>query len=521
MTKRESRSLNTIRNSIASIIYNVFNIILSFILQSYFIKILGVEYNGIKSLFLNILSMLSIIELGFGSAIIYNLYSPIQNKDNERVKQLLGFYKLIYNIISLIILLIGLCLMPFLDALVGENSIQDNIYIIYILYLLNTVSSYLLTYKRSVLYANQHNYIINIFDTIFLIIRTIIQILILKFIGNIYIFIIIQILSTLFENICISIFVNKKYSYLVTKKHTNNIDEDTKKDIFKKVKGLLFHKIGSFIVTGTDNILISTAPNLGIVYVGLYSNYNMIIYNVSLILNNIMNSATSSIGNLLSVEKEYEKKIIQTYNSITLVNSWMYCLCGSIMLAIIEPFISIWLGKEFLLPNTVLIVLIINFYINGMKKTSDIFKTAAGIFYEDRFVPIIESIFNIAFSLIFLKFCGLSGIFLGTICSSFVLLFYSYPKYMYSKIIDKSISKYFYLILKHTCISFFSFFIVYIICKFVTIRNIYLLLIAKFLISFLVPNIIYFAFMFKSDDFKYLIKILLDVLKKRKEKVSI
>lgn len=521
--KDESRTVNSIKNSFVSILYNCLNILIAFIAQSIFIKTLGSEYNGIKSLFLNLLSMLSVVELGFGVAVVYNLYKPVANKDYESIKAIMKFYRKIYRIIAIIIFALGLILLPFIPTIVGKTNVDSNLYLIFLLFLVNSCCTYLFSYKRSILYASQKNFIINLFDLLFNFIKNALQILILIIFKNFYIYLLVQIAVTMINNMCISIFVNKKFTYLKKVDKNLTLDKSIKDEIINKVKGLLFHKIGGFFVAGTDNILISMSKNLGVIYVGYYSNYNMIISNVALVFSTMISSITASVGNLL-VEKsnDYQRKL-QTYRSVFLINSWLYCFGATSIYILAQDFIEIWLGKEYVLPQFVLLILAINFYINGTKIASNTFKEAAGIFYEDRFMPIIESIVNIFASLLFMHFFGLAGVFMGTITSSIVLLFVSYPIYMYKKVfLDKAIN-YFKLYFKYFIISTIVFVITLFISNLVRFENIFLDIFIKMLICLIVSNLIYFVCVFKDKNYRYaydnfIIKTIKRFFSKRKSK---
>lgn len=505
--EEKNRTYNSIRNSFVSIFYNCFNILIAFFAQSVFIKTLGAEYNGIKSLFLNLLSMLSVVELGFGVAIVYNLYKPISEKNYGEISAIMKFYKKVYNGIALIIFILGLLLMPFISLLVGKTVIHDSIHIIFVLYLLNSCFSYLLSYKRSILYADQKNYIINLIDLVFNFIKNLIQIIILLLTKNIYLYLIIQIITTILNNIMISHYVNKKYTYLNDSKYDSEINEETKNEIKTKVKGLLFHKIGGFFVTGTDNILITLSKNLGVVYVGYYANYNMIIANVAIVFTTMISSITASVGNLLVENRKNKEKTIQTYKSLYFINAWIYCFGAISIFVLAEDFIKIWIGADYLLPNFVLLILVINFYVNGLKATSNTFKEAAGIFYEDRFIPIIESIVNIIFSLIFMHFFGLAGVFMGTITSSMVLLLISYPIFVYKKVLNDNIKNYFKLMIYHIIVFIIIFLITVNISSYIVFDSLLYNLVLKGTICLLVPNILYVIINIRNKDFKYIIKL--------------
>lgn len=504
------RTLNSAKNTIVSITMSVVTILIGLITQKIFIKILGTEYLGLNGLFNNVLSMLSIAELGIGAAIVYSLYEPIAKKDKEKIKSLLKFYKISYRAIAFIVLIIGIIVIPFLPIIVGENNIKENINLIYILFLTDTVISYLLTYKRSILQSNEKAYVINIIHILYLIFMNTSQIILLIITKNYILYLTIKILFRMLENIVITIVANRMYPF-ITEKNIKNIDRNLKKDIFKKVKGLLFHKIGGFVVSGTDNIIISAF--LGVATVGLYTNYFTIINAVGSLFSQIFTSLVASVGNLLT-EKNIEKNYI-IYKDMLFINVWMYSFSSIALLCLIEPFIKIWIGGEYLLEYGVLITLCINFYWQGMRKTISVFKDAAGIFHEDRFMPIYESIINILASLILLKFFGLKGVFIGTILSTLFLFIYAFPKYIYKPIFKKDILDF--------CKDYLKYFLITVIIALITVLltnslkfdNNFVQLIINGIIVLIVPNCIMFILFRKKEEFKYVERILFSFLKNK------
>lgn len=507
------RSQNSIKNTIVSMIMSIITILIGLITQKIFIKILGTEYLGINGLFTNILSMLAIAELGIGSAIIYSLYKPIAENDKEKIKSLIEFYKKSYRIIALIVTIIGICVIPFLGKIVGETNIQENITFLYILFLFDTVASYLLTYKRSILYASQKTYIINIVHILYLILMNTLQIAILILTKNYIAYLSIKIIFRILENVVITIIANKMYPY-IKEKNVAKIDKETQQSIIKKVKGLIFHKVGSFIVLGSDNIIISTF--LGVATVGLYSNYNTILQAVNNLFSQVFSSITASVGNLL-VEKEQEKSY-KIYKNMLFINSWMYSFSAIAILCLMEPFIRIWIGGQYLLSYGVLVILSINFYVQGMRKTSNTFKEAAGIFHEDRFVPIIESIINIMASIIFLKIFGLAGVFLGTVTSSLVLFLYSYPIYVYKKLFKRSYFQFLKEHLKYLAVSILCAVITTFIIRNIAIDNNFMQLIANGIIVIIVPNLIQYIIFRKREEFAYVKNMIIKMKEKGKAK---
>ena len=508
---KSSRTKNSIRNSFASTMLYIITILMGFVSQAVFIRKLGAEYNGIRGLFSNILSMVSIAELGFGSAIVYHLYKPMAQQNKQEIRTLVKYYKNVYHIIAGIIFIIGMLLLPMIPTIVGEVSIPENIKLLFFLYLLSIVVSYLLTYKRSVLYADQKHYITNTVSGIFVILRSLVQIAIVIFTKNFVLYLINQIIFALLENVVINMIVNKNYDYIKNLSEANPLSKELKKDITVKVKGLLFHKIAGVIVLGTDNIIISMTKSLGIVTVGMYSNYNMIIGQVKNLFANMISSLTASIGNLL-IEKD-KAKARTIYQSILLVNSWIFCFCAISIYCMIQPFIKLWIGSEYLFDHFVLVVLLVNLYIQGMRQTTMAFKDAAGVFYEDRFVPLIEAVINLVSSLMLVQVFGLAGIFMGTIISNLFLYVYSYPKYVYKLVLEGTYREFFKLHILHAILTFIICLITAYFSSLITVSNQWLQLLLNGILCLTVPNILYLAFALKMPEFEFYKNKLSNILK--------
>jgi len=503
------RSSNSLKNAVIAVIMNIFTIVMGFVSQKIFVITLGKEYLGLNGLFSNVLSILAVVELGFGSAIIYHLYKPVAQNDRKMIKVLMKFYQKIYRIIAFIIFILGLVVMPFLKNIIGEISIKESIYVLFFLALIDIVVSYLLTYKRSILYANQKNYVTNIVHIGYIVFMNIFEIILLLLTHNYFIYLLTKIIFRFLENVIISILANKMYPFIL-EKNEDELDDEVKKDIFQKVKGLLFHKIGGSLVLGTDNIIISKF--IGVVSVGLYSNYNLIINAVSTLFSQIFTSITSVVGNLL-IEND-SKKSYNIFSKMLFLNSWMYSWAGTCILCLMQPFISLWMGKDYLLPYSVLIVLVINFYIQGMKKTSNTFKEAAGIFYEDRFVPLIESAVNIIVSIILAKKFGLIGVFIGTFLSSMVLFLYSYPIFVYKRLFKRKYTDFLKEHIFYLIISIFVMFITVFVVSKIHIENIVINLLINLIVCMILPNFINLIIFGRRNEFKYYI----NMTKKTKEK---
>ena len=493
----------SVKNFILQFITNITSVIFLFVSQTLFIKLLGVEYNGLNGLFTNILTILNLFELGIGSSITYNLYKYVKNNDEENIKSIMLFYRKAYNYISLLVFFIGLLFIPFLKFIVNDVTVDINIIFVYLLFVITTVSSYLFSYKRSIIVATQKNYIINIIEIIYIIVLNTVQILILWFTKNYYLYLIIKIVCILIENMIINIKAGKMYPYLLDK-NVKEIDPKIKESIMSRVKALVVHKTSGAVTNGTDNILISAF--LGITTTGLYTSYNYIITSVKKLFGNIIQATTSSIGDLL-VENNYDKNY-EAFKKIRFLNFWIAIFTSTSLLLITQPFVRLWLGKKYLLDISILVVLVVNYFQAMMRSTYATFKDAAGIWIEDKYIPVLQLSINLILSIILLKLCGLKGVFIGTILSSLVLWLYSYPKFVYKNLFNRSIKFYVKDFIIHLLIFVFIIGISLLISMYN--KNIFI----SIGVSILVPNIILFFIYYRSDEFKYYINLIKKAIKK-------
>lgn len=503
------RTKNSIYNSISSLISSSTAMIIGFVAQALFIRLLGIEYLGLNGLFTNVLTMLSLFELGVGNAIVYHLYKPIADGNETEVKVLMNFYKKAYNFIAFTVLVIGLIIVPFIPNIVGKVSVDINIYAVYLLFLISTISTYLVAYKRSLIYANQKNYLINFIHTAYLVIMNSIQLTLVFLTKNYYLYLGSKVFCQVAENIVISIICNKLYPF-IKEKNTNKIDKKTEKDIFNKVKALLFHKVGAVLVNGTDNIIISKF--LGVYTVGLYANYEMITKSCTNMFGQIISSTTASVGNLLTTGDT--KKSFEIFKKIRFINFWVSAFTATCIFVIAQPFIKLWVGKECLLSIIILGVIVFNYFQKMQRSSYSTFKDSAGIWEEDKFVPLIEAVINIVVSIVMVKLIGLAGVFIGTIVSGLSLWCYSYPRFVYKKLFNRSYLDYAKETLGYILLFVSIAALTFYISSFIVLNNELLQVVVNTSLCLVIPNIIIILLFRKSDEFKYMIDIFKKMFKK-------
>ena len=471
-----------------------------FLVRTVFIYCLNTDYLGASGLFTNIISLLSFAELGIGTAIIYNMYKPVSEGDNEKIKSLLQLYKNAYNLIALVVLVIGVALVPFLDFIVGETpQIKENIVIIYLLFVINVSASYLYAYKKSIIIAYQKQSIINYIDSVFYFAKSCLEIAVLLLTHNYIIYLIIIVISTVIENIVIYIKADRLFPYLTSGK-AKELDKNEKNFIFSNIKSLATYQFGSVILNGTDNIIISAMINL--TTVGLVSNYTLVITSIKGILINGLNNLTASIGNLnISEDKKKKKSVL---NQLTFLYFILYSIIGVGVINCLNPLINIWLGQNFLLNDSITIALVISFFIEGIRQPCFMFRTTLGMFQKSKITPYIGAITNVVLSILLCKYIGLVGIFVATSIAQIFSYVIIDPYLIYKYEFHSNVVEYYFKL-----IVYFSIFILQVICSYTVCNLIHLrgmkLLFANGIISVIIASGIIILFFSKSSEMKSLV----------------
>ena len=507
---QDSRTNNSVKNVKAGLVFQIINKIMGFIVKTIFIKELGNEYLGINGLFTNVLTILSFAELGIGTTIIYSMYKPVALNDTNKIKSLMKLYKDIYRKIGLLILIIGIIFIPFLNILLKNRvTIGNNLIIIYILFLTETVSSYFFTYKKSIIFAHQKQRIIDNIDSITYFVRSILEILFLITTKNYILYLIIKIIIVLIENIYISNKANKMYPYLKDY-NIDKLDINEKKDIFRNIKYLIIYRLGFLAICSTDNIIISFIIN--VTTVGILSNYVLITDSIRSILYSLINSITGSIGNLNATES-IEKQEDMFFN-ITYIYYIIYSICCILFIVIVNSFIKIWLGSSYLFDMYVVLLLGINIFIEGIKTPSYIFRTTLGIFDKCKIIPFIGALSNILLSIILGKLIGIKGIFLATSIS--MILSYSwidiYVIYKYS--FKLSMREYIIKYIKYYIVFIINILLVFICINIINISNSIIDIIVKIIISIIITILLDIVMFRKYNEKKFLIDKIIILINK-------
>ena len=415
----DGRLKNSIRNTVFGIACRLITIFFPFVIRTVIIKKIGMDYAGLNGLFSSVLMMLSISELGFGSALVYSMYKPIAEADDKKVCALLNFYKKVYRIVGCVILGLGLVILPFVRSFInGEVPADINVYVLYLVFLLNTVIGYFaFAYKSALLTASQRVDIssrITIFVNLSMYAA---QLTVLCLLKNYMAYVILSPVFTVITNLVVSFVVDKMYPQY---KCRGSIEKSELKEIYKNVFALIGEKVGATVLLSTDTIVISAA--LGLTAVACYNNYYMIISAVRSLVMVIFDSIRPSVGNSMvteSLEKNY-----RDFNKISSLFVWISGFCSISMMCLFQPFMRIWVGEEYLLSTATVIMFGVYFFGWKMLDVLVLYRDAAGMWWYGKSRPYVVSILNILGDILLVHFFGLDGVVFATLFTSVCM---SYP----------------------------------------------------------------------------------------------
>lgn len=408
--RNRSRTEYSILNIFTGVGGYFLNTILGFACRMVFVQCLAADYLGVNGLFTNILTMLSLVELGVGNAIVFALYKPLAENNEEKIASLMKVYGTAYRVIGILISVVGLALMPFIDLIIQEQpNISESIYLLYALNLFNTASSYFFSYRSSLLIAAQRNYIVGGINYAVTIIQSVLQMVFLLQYRNYLGYLLIQTAGTFAYNVIVSWVATKQFPF-IRRKDVKPLPKDEKRVLFSNIRDLMIYKVSSLLVNSTDNILITFFS--GLATTGIASNYTLLVTTLNSLLGQVFNGLTASIGNhnaSESVEKRY-----QMFSFLNMMNFWIFGWAGLGILFCSSDLVQLCFGEEYVLSIEIPFVMALNFFTVGMMNAVWTYKHTLGLFHYGRFIQIFTGILNIVFSVLLGTRWGLFGILFAT-----------------------------------------------------------------------------------------------------------
>lgn len=498
----ESRTKKATRNIISSVFQMIVNLVISFTGRMVFIRILDASYLGINGLFSNILNILSMADLGMTTAMMFHLYKPIAENDNEKIKNLVGYFKRIYVVIASAVFIVGMGLLPFLKYIINLEKDIPYVHVYYILALLNVVISYLFVYRTTLIAADQKNYLLNKTIIIFKIITFVVQVMVLVLFENYFLYLLVALIISFLCNLYQNHIALNLYPFLKEKNYSLHKTEQNA--IFKDIKSLFIYRIAGVLQTNTESILISIFT--GTVFVGYYSNYLMVSHQIVSVLSLIFNNLKASVGNVIAdANSKLEQKWF-LYKVFDLFNYWVVSFCAICLFVLFNDFIYLCFGREYILESVVVLEIVLNFYTSNIRQNIWVFRETTGLFEQTRHITIVTTTLSVIGSVILGYYFGIKGILFATILARLLYAWWKEPQILFGKVFHRSAGEYYVTYIRQIILGVSVGFVTYIAANGIGFSNMYITFIYKMFICCAVPNICFLFRYWRREEFQYLYK---------------
>lgn len=497
--KQRSRTEYSLINMFTGMVGYGINTVVGFICRIIFVRTLSADYLGVSGLFTNILSVLSLAELGISSAITYALYKPLAENDENKTVAIIQFYRKAYAAIGCFVAAVGLGMLPFLNLIITDPpAIKENIYLLYLLYLLNTVVSYFFSYRQALLTASQRQYIVSGYNYVITIAQSVAQIGFLLLTHEYIFYLLIQVVGSITYNIWVSRKALKDYPY-IKNKDVEPLSKEERRSLFRNIKALAINKVSGVLVNSTDNIAITYFSGLS--SVGFASNYTLLSSMLDSLITPLFNALTGSVGNLnASADDETRYRFFKTLN---LANFWFFGWAAIGMAFVSGDLVALLYGAQYQLPERIPLILAANLYTIGMLHASYTYKSTLGLFRYGQYLLFLTGIINLILDVILGRLLGIFGIYLATLIARLCTNLWYEPYAVYRYGLKKNPALYFVRYLEFTVILVIAGSLCWLICNlcvFSLVTNV----IAKVTICTIIPNGVFIFAFHKTDEFAYL-----------------
>ena len=415
-----SRTKKTAKNTIVGLLCTSVSYLLSFVLRALFIRLLGLEYAGVNTLFSDILNILNLADLGFNNAILFRLYKTISDGDNRATELYLTLYRKICYAISLVVGVAGICLIPFLGNLISKApSFSEPLWTIYIIILANSVINHVVNYKSVLLIAKQDRYISTIIQYACVLLRNVLQILTLVLFESIYFYLCVMLVTTLLQGVVTGIVSKKRYG--MSWRSKDKVPKEEAQSITKDVSSLSVYKICRTIDATIDTFLISKFVDITVT--AIYGSVTMILNSLNEFLGVFNDRMIASVGDL-NAEGDKDRLENTFYKSIHFT-FLMYGIITATLVPFISAFCRLWIGHT--LEDTVIFIMLLNFLMYGLGMNVATFRNSMGIFRKGWARPAITAALNLLFSYYLIKKIGLIGTLIGTLIARTLTLVWYDP----------------------------------------------------------------------------------------------
>lgn len=415
---QESRVRKSLLNARVNLIFYFLTLALSFFSRKIFLDTLGADFVGLTGTLQNLLGFLNLAELGIGSAIGYVLYKPLFDHDETKINEIISVFGYLYHWIGKIILIAGCILACFLPLIFPNTEFDLGlIFFAYFSFLASSLIGYFANYKQTLLGADQKNYVVTAYFQTATIIKTIIQMALAYYTGNYYLWVIVELSFGIIYSFILNWKINQVYPWLRSEVSQGRILFKKYPEVMKYTKQLFVHKFTTFIQFQTTPFLIYAFVSLQTVT--FYGNYTIITDKLSVFVGNLLGSTGAGVGNLIA--EGDRNKIMKVFWELLAIRFWFASIFIFALYFLLEPFIILWLGKQYILDKSILIILLCNVFIMQTRGVTDQFLYGYGLF-RDVWAPIAEAVIYLVVALIAGSCLGLKGVLLGGIISMLIIV---------------------------------------------------------------------------------------------------
>ena len=430
------RVANVLRNSIYAMVLYVVLAVLGILIRQAFTRNLPIELLGLEGLFTNVISLLSIAELGISNVVSYGLYREIANKNEAEVNMLMSIYRYIYLIIGMLVALIGVVLFFCLPWIVCDNSVEwGYVQFIYVIQICTVLSTYFLAYRRTLFTADQKDYICVRIDLVCTFAANLVKFAAIVVWQSYTMYALTALGFNILANLIISHRLGKEYPFLHTVKVT--IQDLRQRKIFVDVKNFLIHKLSYVVYSGTDAIIISSI--LGLRTAGMVANYVLLTDGVYKLLYKMLQGIIPSVANLVYTddkEKSYRVYCMLDF-AYFLIGGYVFC----IYFIVFQPFVALFFGADFLLEDAYVVALAVNAFLGIQFENAYNFRSTYGVFENDRGYMVLSAVTNLILSLALTHHLGVVGVMIGTI-AGLAFIVYGRVQFVFRVIFQRGMRAY-------------------------------------------------------------------------------
>lgn len=481
------------RNIAFSVLARIVGMVTSFIGRSVFVSALGSEYLGLGGFFGNIFAIISLCEIGIGSAVAQSLYKPLAQDDEYTVCAIMHYFSKAYAIVAFLSFAISFAFLPFVGrALDGAVDYKTAVFS-FLLFATHNFVSYLLAPKRALVVCDMRLYVVTAIRCVFCVIALALQCIVLLTTKNYILYLSARIASLNLENIAVNIYADKKYPFLNIKK---SVSHEYKTELFTNVKALCLQKSGIILSQSTDSIIVSYF--MGLSCMGKYSNYALVIGTVVAFFDVATNALGASVGNLGVCDRGQKSEDI--FKKMYFINFWLLTVGTSVLVSTLNPFIRLWLGENMVFTSFEMLAVVSSFYFSCIRDPVGVFLSNYGLFKQGKYIPILRALANLVLSVAFVKMWGVAGVFIGTAVSAIAVPLWAEVKVLYKHGFFMSPKNFF-------CRMFCFIAMSFVICSFcfaltLKIESSLFGIFLRAVLSFSFSNIILFLCTHKENSFK-------------------